>query len=181
MLTENELLTPLRFDRGTFLGPARVCEVYGNRVRLEFQDELPWAMLALTYSYQPAVGDTVVAAGQSQNWYVIGILQGTGKTTFAVPGDIEFLAPKGRISLIAGKGFQVKSPEVKITAGKLEVVARRVLERFSGATRWVKGAWQIRASRVRTDVGGDYQVNAGRIIERADHDVRIDGDKIHLG
>jgi hypothetical protein len=181
MLTENEQLTPLTFDRGAFLGPARVCEVSGNQVQLEFPDELPWAILALAYPYQPAVGDNVLAAGQGQNWYVIGVLQGTGKTTFAVPGDFEVLAPRGRISLIAGKGFLVKSPEVKITAGKLEVVARRVLERFSDATRWVKGAWKIRAGQVRTRVGGDYQINADRIIERADRDVRIDGDKIHLG
>lgn len=181
MLIENEPLIPLTFDQGAFLGPARVCEVSSHWVRLEFPDELPWAMLALAYPYQPAVGDTVLAAGQSHKWYVIGVLQGTGKTTFAVPGDFEVLAPRGRISLIAGKAFQVKSPEVKITAGKLEVIARRVFERFTDAVRWVKGAWQLRAGRVRTHVGGDYQVNADRIIQRADQDVRIDGDKVHLG
>jgi len=181
MLTENEPLNSPTSDRGTFLGPARVRGVSGNRVQLEFPDELPWATLALAYPYQPVVGDTVLAAGQGYNWYVIGVLQGNGKTTFAVPGDFEVLAPRGRISLIAGKAFQVKSPEAKITAGKLEVVARRAVETFTNATRWVKGAWQIQAGRVRTHVAGDYQVNADRIVERADHDVRIDGDKIHLG
>src|SRR5207249_5063642 len=127
MLTENEPLTSLTLDRGAFLGPARICEVSGNRVQLEFPDELPWAMLALAYPYQPAVGDIVLAAGQNHNWYVIGVLHGTGKTTFAVAGDFEVLAPRGRVILIAGKGFQVKSPEVKIMAGKLEMVARRAL------------------------------------------------------
>jgi hypothetical protein len=181
MLTEDEPLASLTFDRGAFLGPVPVCEVSGNRVQLEFPDEMPWAMLALAYPYQPAVGDTVLAAGQSDNWYVIGILQGTGKTTFAVAGDFEVLAPRGRITLVAGKGFQVKSPEVKITTAKLEMVARRVLERFTDVTRWVKGVWQIRADRIRSRVEGAYQMNAGRIIERADQDVRIDGQKIHLG
>ena len=181
MLIENEQSTHLTLEQGTYLGPARVCQVDGKRVQLEFPDELPWAVPALAYPYQPAVGDTVLAAGQGQNWYVIGVLQGTGKTSFMVPGDFEVLAPRGRISLIAGKGFHVKSPDVKITAGKLELVAKRMLEHFTGATRWVKDAWQIRAGRVRTEVDGEYQVKAKRINERALEDVRIDGDKIHLG
>lgn len=181
MLTENEQSTRLTLDHGTYLGPARICQIDGKRVQLEFPDELPWATPALAYPYQPAVGDTVLAAGQGQNWYVIGVLQGTGKTTFMVPGDFEVLAPRGRINLIAGKGFQVKSPEVKITAGKLELVAKRISEHFTDVTRWVKNTLQVRAGRIRTEVEGDYQVKAKRINERAVEDVRIDGDKIHLG
>src|SRR2546423_352100 len=144
MLTENEPSVNLSLDQGTYLGPALVHEVAGNRVQLEFPDELPWALLALAYPYQPCKGDTVLAAGQGQNWYVIGVLKGTGKTTLMVPGDFEVLAPRGRIRLVAGKGFQVKSPEVKITAGKLELVAKRMMEHFSEATRWVKDTFQIR-------------------------------------
>ncbi len=181
MLTEHELNSQLTLDQGTYLGPARVKRVAGNRVQLEFPDELPWAVLALAYPYQPVAGDTVLAAGQDQNWYVIGVLQGTGKTTYLVPGDFEVLAPKGCIKLVAGKGIQVKSPEVKIKAEKLEFVARRISEHFSDASRWVKNIWQIRAGRVRNDVENDYQVKARRIIERAEEDVRIDGEKINLG
>ena len=183
MLTENEPIANanLTLDQSTYLGPVRVRQVAGNRVQLEFPDELPWASMALAYPYRPSVGDTVLAAGQGQNWYVIGVLQGIGKTTLMVPGDFEVLAPRGRIRLIAGKGVQLKSAEVKITADKLELVARRVMEQFAEATRWIKGAFQLRASRVRTEVENDYQVKAKRIIERAEGDVRIDGNKIHLG
>lgn len=181
MLTENEQGNRVTLDQSTYLGPARVHRVSSNRVQLEFPDELPWAMLALAYPYQPVAGDIVLAAGQGQHWYVIGVLQGSGKTTLMVPGDFEVLAPKGRINLIAGKGIHVKSPEVKIAAGKLDVVAKRISERFLEATRWVKNAWQIRAGRIRIETEGDYQVKAKRIIERADEDVRIDGEKIHLG
>lgn len=183
MLTENESskTSNLTFDANTYLGPARVRKVAGNRIQLEFPDELPWAMLALAFPYQPAVGDIVLAAGQGQNWYVIGVLQGTGKTSLMVPGDFEVLAPRGRIRLIAGKGVQVKSTEVRITADKLEMVARRVIEQFTDAVCWIRDAWQIRAGRVRTQVEEDYQVKAKRINERAEEDVKIDGNKIHLG
>jgi hypothetical protein len=181
MLLEHESLQKLNLDQGTYLGPARVLQSSGNRVQLEFPDALPWARLALAFPYEPAIGDVVLAAGKGQTWYVIGVLQGTGKTSFSVPGDFEILAPRGRIHLLAGKGFQLKSPEVKITAGKLELVARRVLERFENAARWVKQTLQLRAGRVRTDVEKEYQVRAGRIIERAREDVTIDGNKINLG
>jgi len=181
MLLENELLAGVTLDQGTYLGPARVCQVAANQVRLEFPDALPWATLALAYPYQPAIGDMVLAAGQGQNWYVIGVLQGTGKTRFLVPGDFEVLAPKGHIRLMAGRGIQVKGAEVKITAGKLELVARRVIEHFTDAARWIKDTWSLRAGRARTEIESDYQVKAKRIIARAEDDVRIDGDKIHLG
>jgi len=183
MLTENESIANanVALDHSTYLGPARVCRVAGNRVQLEFPDELPWAMLALAYPYQPVAGDIVLAAGEGQNWYVIGVLRGTGKTTLMVPADFEVLAPRGRIRLIAGKGVQVKSPEVTITGDKLELVARRVMEQFAEATRWVKEAWQIRAGRIRTQVEGDYRLKAKRINEHAKEDVKIDGNKIHLG
>ncbi len=181
MLTEHEQRGRLLLDRDTYLGPARVRRIVGTRIQLEFPDESPWALLALAYPYQPVVGDTVLAAGQGENWYVIGVLQGTGKTTLMVPGDFAIMAPRGHVSIIAGKGFQVKSPEVKITAGKLELAAKRVMEHFVDATRWVKETFQIRAGHVRTDVEGDYQVRATRINERAVEDVRIDGEKINLG
>jgi len=181
MLLENEQLIKLPLDQSTYLGPARVREVAGNRLQLEFPDELPWATLALGYPYHPVIGDLVLALGQGSNWFVIGVIQGAGKTKFIVPGDFEILAPRGRISLTAGKAFQVKSPDVKITAGKLEFIAKRIFEHFTDATRWVKDTWQIRAGRLRSDVEDDYQLKANRIIERAKADVRIDGDKIHLG
>src|SRR5438309_5374131 len=183
MLTENEPIANanLTLDQSTYLGPVRVRQIAGNRVQLEFPDESPWATLALASLYQPVVGDTVLAAGQGTSWYVIGVIQGTGKTTLMVPGDFEVLAPRGRISLIVGKGFQVKSPEVKITAARFELMAKRICEHFGDATRWVKNTFRIRAGRVRAEVEGDYQVKANRINQRADEDVRIDGNKIHLG
>jgi uncharacterized protein DUF3540 len=181
MLTENEQIANLPLDQGTYLGPARVLKAVGNKVQLEFPDESPWATMALASPYQPTVGDTVLAAGQGTSWYVIGVIQGTGKTTLMVPGDFEVLAPRGHISLVAGKGFQVKSPEVKISATKLELTARRICEHFADATRWVKNTFRLRAGRVRTEAEGDYQLRAKRIIARADEDVRIDGEKINLG
>lgn len=164
-----------------YLGPARVREVVGNRVQLEFHNELQWALLALAYPYRPSTGDVILAAGQNPNWYVIGVLQGAGKTKLMVFGDFELLAPRGRINLVAGKGVEIKSPKVKITTEKLELVGRTIIETFTEAMRWIKGKLQIHAGQVRTQVKDDYQVKAKRINEWAENDVKIDGNKIHLG
>jgi hypothetical protein len=165
----------------TYLGPARVLAAAGNRAKLELPDAHIWAIVALGSAYQPVVDDVVLAIGQNGAWYVIGIIQGRGKTTLNVPGDLEIRAPRGAIELSAAKGVNVKSPEVTIATGKLELVARSIFEQFSEATRWVKEAFQLRAGRMRTRVDGDFDLGAERILERAEHDVKIDGSKIHLG
>jgi hypothetical protein len=165
----------------TYVGPARVLAAGGNRAKLELPDQHVWAIVALGGFYRPAVDDVVLAIGQKGAWYVIGVIHGRGPTTLTVPGDLAIRAPRGGIELTAAKGVTVKSPDVTIAADRLELLARSVFERFTDATRWVKAAFQVRAGRVRTRVDGDYDLAADRILERAEHDVKIDGSKIHLG
>jgi hypothetical protein len=128
-----------------------------------------------------AIGDTVLAIGEQGSWYAIGVLQGTGATTLAVPGDLNIRAPRGSIELSAVRGIRIKSPRVDITAKKLQVAARAILERFTEATRCVKQTFRLRIGRFRTRVGSIYDLKADRILERAEADIKIDGRKIHLG
>ena len=171
----------LELEQTTYLGPAQVLLAAGRRVKLELPDEHVWAQSALAFPYQPVAGDTVLAIAQSGTWYVIGVLKGTGPTTLIVPGDLRLLAPRGSIELSSSQAVRIKSPEVKLVAHKLELVARTIFERFASATRWVREAFQLRAGRMRTQVESSYRVKAGRIVERAEGDVKIDGRKIHLG
>jgi hypothetical protein len=165
----------------SYLGPARVLAAAGNRAKLELPDEHAWAIVAVGMMYQPAVDDVVLAIGNGGAWYVIGVIQGKGQTTLTVPGDLAIRAPRGRIELSAATGVAMKSAEVSITAGKIELLARSVFERFQEATRWVAETFQLRAGRFRTRVEGDYDLGANRIQERAEGAVMIDGSKIHLG
>lgn len=171
----------LTLERSTYLGPATVLQAAGNRIRLELPDELAWAVSALAFPYQPVAGDVVLAVGHSGNWYVIGVLKGSGPTTFTAPADLELRAPHGRITLKASAGVDLHSPEVRVHAGRFELLAKSLFERVAEATRWVKDALQVRAGRVRTRVEGDHDLAAGRILQRAENDVKIDGEKIHLG
>jgi hypothetical protein len=171
----------LELEQQTRLTPARVLRTEHNRVQLELPDERAWAAVALAYPYEPVSGDSVLAIGQDGAWYVIGVLQGSGKTSMTVPGDLCLRAPFGAIELSAAQWVKIKSPAVQITAGKLELVARSVFERFAHATRWVTETFQIRSGRLRARVNGSYDMKAERILERADGDVKIDGRQIKLG
>lgn len=171
----------LALEQTTYLGPAEVVRVEPGRVQIDLPDDQPWAQLALAFPYQPAVGDLLLVVGQEEAWYVIGVLRGAGKTSLTVPGDLEIRAPQGRIEMSAGKGVTIRGPLVRVVANKLELAARSVFERFTEATRWIQGAFQLRAGRVRTRVEESYRLQAGRIVQNAQDDVKIDGEKIHLG
>ncbi|HZN62478.1 MAG TPA: DUF3540 domain-containing protein [Planctomycetota bacterium] len=163
------------------VGTATILAVDGSRVSLSIDGAEAEATMALAYPYRPAPGDTVLALGQESQWYVIGVLRGSGVTTFVAPGDMELRAPNGSIGLTAADGVRIEAPRVSLKADRLELAARSVFERFVQAYRRIAGVFQLRAGRVRTVVGEAYDLRAGRITERADADVRIDGDKIYLG
>jgi len=136
---------------------------------------------ALAHWYEPAVGDTVLALGQAGRHYVVGVVKATGPLRMTVPADVEIRAPRGRIALSARHGVDIEADEVGVTANRLTVVAQTLVERVGDATRWVRGACQLRAGRLRLAVEDDYRLKAARISQRADRDVKIDGSSIHLG
>src|SRR5262249_1680690 len=117
-------------EQATYIGPARVARAFGPKVQLELPDEFDWAQLALAFPYQPVEGGIVLAIGRSGAWYVIGVLSGSGLTTLTVPGDLALRAPCGRIELTAADGVALKGRRVSLTAERLDVAARTVVERF---------------------------------------------------
>lgn len=164
-----------------YLGPARVAQVAGRQVALEFPDQHVWATLAVAGFYEPAAGDQVLAIGHEGGWFVIGVLQAQQPATLLVPGDLRILAPRGSIEIGAGKEVRVKSAGIALLASHLEVAARTLFERVTNVSRWIKEALELRAGRVHARVEGDYDLAAERIRERASGDVSIDGQKINLG
>ena len=165
-------------------GPARVVAVEGRRLLAVLESEpgvTVSARSALAQSYAAAAGDEVLVIGRGGDWYVVGLLAGTGATSFVAPGDIEFAAPRGRVEFVARDGVFLKSGLVEIVADTLTLTARHVVERFTNLTQRVAEAVHQRFGRVRSHVEGDYDLKAGRIKELADEEVTIDGKKIYLG
>jgi hypothetical protein len=166
-------------ETGIALGPATVREIVGDRLLLERPRGEAWARLALAQPYEPEPGDIVLAIGDEEV-YVIGVLLGRGRTKFRVPGDLELHA-RGTVDIRGMKGIRLRSPEVYIRADRVETVARSIFEKTVDCYRWVRDLFQIRSGRARTMVEGTHSISAGRIVQRAKKDVKIDGRKIHLG
>ncbi|QDV25614.1 DUF3540 domain-containing protein [Aureliella helgolandensis] len=164
-----------------FLGAARVVRIDGARLLLMMNETQAWASNAIAYPYDFQVDDMVLAIGQKDDWFVIGVLQGSGKTTLHVPGNLQLMAPNGSIEMVASRGVSIRSPTVNIVATQLNLAAKKLNERFEQARLWVKESYEIMTKRMTTRAEGSYRLNADKIVERAKGDVKIDGKKIHLG
>jgi hypothetical protein len=180
-LSSIKMTTAVAYGASTYLGPARIAKIDGDRVLLAFPDQHVWAVLAVAMPYQAALEDVVLAIGQDEAWYVIGVLKASGDTVLRVNGNLKLEAPNGKIELKSGEEISLMSVNVRVIADRLEVVARAVAEKFQTASRWVKELFHMRAGSVHAQVKETYRVQAGRIAERAAGDVHIDGKKIHLG
>ncbi|MCC6464561.1 MAG: DUF3540 domain-containing protein [Planctomycetes bacterium] len=163
------------------LGPALVLAIEGPRLRVQHEGREAAAVNALAFPYRPAAGDMVLVIAQDEALYVIGVLQGRGDSAFSFPADVSLNAPHGSITLAAGRGIELQAPQVKVTAGRLELLARHAVEKFGQAARWVKELFQLRAGRTHTVVQGDAYERANARHIRAAKDVSVNGERIHLG
>jgi hypothetical protein len=172
----NEVLT-----KASYLGPARVLAVEGNRVLVALPEAKAWATPAFAQGYSPVANDVLLVIGQDESFFAIGVLQGRGKTTLTAHGDLELRAPHGSIDLLARDGIRLRAGLVQIAAKTWDAVAETVRQRFHEFRCQVRGVLRWRAARAETDVDEVHRTTAKRIVQRAKEDVSIDGEKIHLG
>ncbi len=169
-------------DTAAQLSTATILEIGEHVVRLRLEEggEVP-ARMALGYPYRPNAGDVVVAIGQGERHFVIGVLRGTGKTVLTAPGDLDLEAPNGRITLVSSEEIRATAPEVTLRANRMQFIAKTLLEKFGNAYRWVQELFETRSGRVRTVAESTIHVKGERIVQRAEKDVKIDGAHIRLG
>jgi hypothetical protein len=134
----------------------------------------------------------------------------SGKTILCVPeGDLDLRSEKGSICLQAAKNIELNSPhfsletgkaelniadanyqgvrlgasiaQTKLFLGKLNTTVGRLIEKAKNVYRQVDNLNQLKAGRMRTLIKGSYHLKSESINQKADKDVRIDGDKINLG
>ena len=133
-----------------------------------------------------------------------------GEVTLTVPqGDLNFRSDKGSINILAAKGVSINSGEfsldsakgnIKITEaiyqgmklgatvertkmllGKVTTTAGRIIEKAKNVYRQVDNLNQIKAGRMKTVIKSSYHLKSERIVEKAEKEVSIDGEKINLG
>lgn len=166
---------------GIYCGPAVVLEVGPSSLKLQLPGRETTAELALAYPYQPQPNDLVLALGAADgDVYVVGVLQGKGRTRLSVQGDLQIEA-SGRLRLRGAAGVGIEGEQVAVTADRYELSARSVIERVGNVYRWATGVIATFAGRTRTVVEHNATLSAGRIVEKAKQDVVIDGERIRLG
>ncbi len=164
-----------------YLGPAVVLKTDRSMLMIALPEENVWANNAVSFPYQAEPGDKVLAIGRSDAFYVIGVLEGKGKSIFTAPGDLEIRTPRGKINLVSSEGLNIRTSEMKVISNHIEFVAHSIMEKYENAKCWVRQAFHLRAGSARTVVESTYKMRAERIVEKAKGEFKIDGEKIHLG
>lgn len=134
---------------------------------------------AMAFPYAPQSGDVVLVIG-GKECYVIGLLKARGDYTLRFPANVHFHATGG-IQLTSGERVEMQAPAVKVVAGKWEVVARTLSERVHSAMRWVRDVATLKAGRRKVQVEGANVERAERHLITAKKDVRVNGNRIHIG
>ena len=178
-MNANEPMTAV-MNKASFLGPARALAVQDRRVLVALPLAKAWATLALQ-GYQPAEGDLLLVIGQEDAFFVIGVIAGRGRTTLHAHGDLELHAPHGRIDLLARDGIALRGGPVQIVAKAFEAVVDTLKQRCKDLFVTVADTFRTHSRRQETEVDETQRTTAGRIVQRAQQDVTIDGEKIHLG
>lgn len=163
------------------LGPAQVLEATALGVLVAWPSGAEReARLALAFSYEPAVGDTVLVIADARGAWVIGVIAGTGKGRITFPGDLEIQAG-GRLALSGHEGVEIDTPKLEVRAGKLEMIARTVNQRFQSLRQHVAELLSVQAGSTHTTVEGASVTSAESSTLLTKNKVTINGKAIHLG
>jgi len=99
--------------------------------------------------------------------------------------QLKLTAGQGEVSIaraiFQGKQYIARVSRVKLIGDRLEITARRLWERSEHSIRQVLHLCQMQAGRMRTLVKGAHHLYSDRSTIVAKEDVRIDGKKINLG
>ncbi len=98
---------------------------------------------------------------------------------------LQALLGEGRLSVkdltVAAERVQAAATKVRQVFGVVDVRAQRIVERSRDVFREVEGVAQTRAGRVRTVARDAYSVVAARTTLKAEDEMHLMGEKIHLG
>lgn len=163
------------------LGPAIVVEARGADVTVDVAGRRVKARLALSLPYAPIEGDTLLVIGGPSGHYAIGVIDGAGRTTLAVPGDVDVRAIGGTLRLSGDEGVDIDGGAVAVRAKKLHVLAGALVERFTTVVQHVTEMLSVRAGERQTVVDGASIETAKRASIVTHETVSINGKQVHLG
>lgn len=162
------------------LGPAKVVELRGATPIVALPDGREVrAELALAFPYAPQPGDTLLVIGKAQH-YVIGVLQAGGEVSLRFRGDVSVHAVGGKLDLKGDEGVALDAPEVSMRTGKLEVVADKVVHKFTNLYQRVRERLNSHSGEKLELVDGQWHTRAESASVVTRGVVAINGKEVHL-
>ena len=136
---------------------------------------------AVTVRSRSGIGLAVEGAdGATQS--VLALDGGTARLTAPT---LDFAARQASLQAeetrYAGRSLLAQVASLRLVAGRVETIARTVVEKTRNLYRAVEELLETRAGRVRSRVDGTYHLKARDAVVRAERDVDVDGEKIRLG
>lgn len=131
----------------------------------------------------------------SQSGIVLGILNTLGRIQSAFtlkPRQLELQSPeidieanKANIKIenanVSGEQFAGKFEFVNVTMERFETAAQTVIQKAKNVYHTVSELSQLQTGRMRTLVKSSFHLKSKKMFLKAEEDVKVRGDKIHLG
>lgn len=160
----------------------RVLETDGDRALLDLgRGVRAWADPAMPVRYTAAVGDELLAAGDGERFWIIGVIRGAGSVELSALGDVRVQSLAGTLRLGGAEAVELHAGRLSIIADAITTVAKTVRESLGSLLQAVTGRRIVRA-------GSDYRVIEGLSFQRSERmhsvaskEARIDGSTVHLG
>jgi hypothetical protein len=191
----------------TGLIQARVVDAGEDICRLSGPAGSFTARRAASCLLQPAAGDTVLAADVDGSLWVLAVLvRGDSPAVLPLPADSTIkvaqgglkLAVQEELSLAAGRQLSALAPEisvqaaraglvdamvdqVKTVAGLLDTAAERVRLKAGSSHRQIEDLEHLQAGQLNYAVKTVLNMRGKHAVVSAESEVRLDGERIHLG
>jgi len=165
------------------LKPGKVVDIQDAKtlILIHEEGEKQKAQMALGYPYHPHIGDILLTLCQKEACYVVGVLKGSGPTTFYAPGNLNIHAPNGSIEILAQTRIKTQAPDITLRGHRLNFFAKTLNEKFENALRWVKNTFHLKTGRLRAVSETTVQIKGKHVIHKAKGEMKIDGEHIRLG
>ncbi len=156
-------------------------KVAGSKTLIDLGSERVWADAAMAVEYQAEPGDQLLVIGSENDWFVIGVLHGRGKVRINGFSGVDIGSAVGEVRLSSGKEISISAPAISMLARGFRGVFETMTNTAKTLVQKVSGSQHISAGQSNTVVKGVSSLNAERVLEKAEKEVRIDGSSIHLG
>jgi hypothetical protein len=82
---------------------------------------------------------------------------------------------------LTGRSVEARVGVIRTVAQRCETTAQTIVERAEDVYRRATGLVQVQAGRLRMLVAGIWQARARKVVVKGDEDVKLRGERIHLG